>query len=90
LAEHLLLGLASIVVLGIGAQWLAWQLYLPATLLLLIFGTNTKFAPVGDAQVKVDLSGQGQGRGRKSGAPPIVVDLHPRAFRDLPGKHLPP
>lgn len=34
----LLVGLASIVVLGIGAQWLAWRLRLPAILLLLIFG----------------------------------------------------
>jgi NhaP-type Na+/H+ or K+/H+ antiporter len=37
-SEHLLLGLASIIVLGILAQWLAWRLHLPAILLLLIFG----------------------------------------------------
>ncbi len=36
--EHLLVGLASIVVLGIGAQWLAWRLKLPAILLLLLVG----------------------------------------------------
>jgi len=36
--EHLLVGLASIVVLGIGAQWVAWRLHLPAILLLLVVG----------------------------------------------------
>lgn len=38
MSEHLLVGLAVIVVLGIGAQWLAWRINLPAILLLLIFG----------------------------------------------------
>ncbi len=38
MSEHLLLGLATIIVLGIVAQWLAWRLHLPAILLLLIFG----------------------------------------------------
>ncbi|UCG54347.1 MAG: sodium:proton antiporter [Dehalococcoidia bacterium] len=38
MAENLLLGLASIIVLGIGAEWLAWRLRLPSILLLLIFG----------------------------------------------------
>ncbi|MCP4684395.1 MAG: sodium:proton antiporter [bacterium] len=38
MTEHLLVGLASIIVLGILAQWLAWRLHLPAILLLLIFG----------------------------------------------------
>ena len=37
-AENILLGLASIVVLGIGAQWLAWRVKLPSILLLLAFG----------------------------------------------------
>ena len=36
--EHLLVGLAGIVVLGIGAQWVAWRLRLPAILLLLVVG----------------------------------------------------
>jgi NhaP-type Na+/H+ or K+/H+ antiporter len=36
--EHLLIGLASIVVLGIGAQWLSWRLKLPAILFLLLVG----------------------------------------------------
>ncbi|UCD65018.1 MAG: cation:proton antiporter [Candidatus Zixiibacteriota bacterium] len=38
MSEHLLVGLASIIVLGILAQWLAWRLHLPAILLLLVFG----------------------------------------------------
>lgn len=38
MSEHLLVGLATIIVLGIGAQWLAWRLSLPAILLLLISG----------------------------------------------------
>ncbi|MCZ6639396.1 MAG: cation:proton antiporter [Candidatus Dadabacteria bacterium] len=38
MSEHLLMGLAAIIVLGIGAQWLAWRISLPAILLLLIFG----------------------------------------------------
>lgn len=36
--EHLLIGLASIIVLGVLAQWIAWRLKLPSILLLLIFG----------------------------------------------------
>ena len=38
MVENPLLGLASIVVLGISAEWLAWRLRLPSILLLLIFG----------------------------------------------------
>lgn len=38
MSEHLLVGLAGILVLGIGAQWLAWRLRLPSILLLLLFG----------------------------------------------------
>jgi NhaP-type Na+/H+ or K+/H+ antiporter len=38
MVEHILLSLASIIVLGIGAEWLAWRLRLPSILLLLIFG----------------------------------------------------
>jgi NhaP-type Na+/H+ or K+/H+ antiporter len=36
--HHLLLGIAAIIVLGIGAQWLAWSLKVPAILILLLFG----------------------------------------------------
>lgn len=36
--EHLLIGLASIIVLGIAAQWLSWRLRMPAILLLLVVG----------------------------------------------------
>lgn len=36
--EHHLLSLASIIILGIGAQWLAWRLKLPSILILLIVG----------------------------------------------------
>jgi len=38
MTEHLLIGLASIIVLGVSAQWLAWRLRLPSILLLLLFG----------------------------------------------------
>ena len=38
MAEELLLGLGSIIALGIAAQWLSWRLRFPAILLLLIFG----------------------------------------------------
>lgn len=38
MTEHLLIGLGSIIVLGVTAQWLAWKFHLPAILLLLIFG----------------------------------------------------
>jgi len=38
LEKEILVGLASIIVLGILAQWLAWRLHLPAILLLLIAG----------------------------------------------------
>ena len=38
MSEHLLVGLASIVILAVGAQWLAWRIRLPSILLLLLFG----------------------------------------------------
>ncbi len=36
--EELMIGLTAVLVLGIGAQWFAWRLKLPAILLLLVFG----------------------------------------------------
>jgi NhaP-type Na+/H+ or K+/H+ antiporter len=38
LRETLLIGLAGILILGVGAQWLAWRLRIPSILLLLLFG----------------------------------------------------
>lgn len=38
MTENLLLGMASIIVLGILAQWTAWRLGIPSILLLLVFG----------------------------------------------------
>ncbi len=38
MSEQILIGLAAIIVLGIGAEWLAWRFRLPSILLLLIFG----------------------------------------------------
>ncbi len=38
MTEHLLVGLASIIVLGIASQWLAWRLRLPSILLLVVVG----------------------------------------------------
>ncbi len=38
MSEHTLISLASVVILGIGAQWLAWRLRLPSILFLLVFG----------------------------------------------------
>jgi len=35
---HLLIGITSILIFGIGAQWIAWRFKLPAILLLLISG----------------------------------------------------
>lgn len=37
-SQSVLIGLLTILLLGIGAQWLAWRLRLPAILLLLLFG----------------------------------------------------
>lgn len=36
--EYLLLGLASVIVFGVGAQWISWRFKLPSIILLLIFG----------------------------------------------------
>lgn len=36
--EHLLIGIAAVLILGVLAQWLAWRLRLPSILLLLIVG----------------------------------------------------
>lgn len=38
MSETLLFGLVSVIVFGVGAQWLAWKFKLPAILLLLIAG----------------------------------------------------
>ncbi len=38
MSEDLLIGLASIIVLGISSQWLAWRFQLPSILLMLLFG----------------------------------------------------
>lgn len=38
MTEHILIGLAAIIVFGILAQWVAWVFKLPSILLLLIFG----------------------------------------------------
>lgn len=38
MGEHLLIGIASILFFGIGAQWVAWRFKLPAILLLLMSG----------------------------------------------------
>lgn len=38
MTEHLMIGVALILVLGISAQWLAWKLRLPSILVLLVFG----------------------------------------------------
>jgi NhaP-type Na+/H+ or K+/H+ antiporter len=38
LTEHALVGIATIIILGVGAQWLAWRLKLPSILLLLLTG----------------------------------------------------
>lgn len=38
MTEHILVGIVSVLVLGIGAQWLAWRFRVPSILLLLIFG----------------------------------------------------
>ncbi len=38
MSEHVLVGLSSIVILGISAQWLAWKLRFPSILFLLVFG----------------------------------------------------
>ena len=47
--EQILVGLAAIAVLGVGAQWLAWRLRLPSILLLLgvgfVAGPLTDFGP---------------------------------------------
>ena len=38
MSENIPIGLASILILGIAAQWLAWRLRLPSILLMLLFG----------------------------------------------------
>lgn len=38
MSEQILIGIVSVLVLGIGAQWLAWRFRLPSILLLLTFG----------------------------------------------------
>src|SRR4051812_4409867 len=40
MSDNPLAGIAAIFVLGIGAQWLAWRLRLPAILLLLLAGIS--------------------------------------------------
>ena len=37
--HSLLIGISSIIVLGIGANWLSWRLRFPSILLMLVLGT---------------------------------------------------
>ena len=52
MTEHVLLGLASIIILGIGAEWLAWRLRLPSILLLLVFGLVAGQSPASSTQMQ--------------------------------------
>ncbi len=38
MTEHILVGIVSVIVLGIGTQWLAWRFRVPSILLLLLVG----------------------------------------------------
>lgn len=38
MAEHIIISLGVIIILGFGAQWLAWRLKIPSILFLLLFG----------------------------------------------------
>lgn len=38
MTEHILIGIVGVIVLGIGAQWMAWRFRLPSILLLLLVG----------------------------------------------------
>lgn len=38
MSEEIMISLASLIILGIGAQWLAWRIKFPSILFLLIFG----------------------------------------------------
>ncbi|MCO6449672.1 MAG: sodium:proton antiporter [Caldilineales bacterium] len=38
MSENVIVGIAAIVLIGIGAQWLAWRIKIPSILLLLFFG----------------------------------------------------
>ena len=38
MAEQIVIGIVSVIVLGISAQWIAWRFRMPSILLLLIFG----------------------------------------------------
>ncbi len=38
MSESILIGIVSVIVLGIGSQWLAWRLRIPSILLLLVVG----------------------------------------------------
>ncbi len=38
MSQYLLLAIASIITLGIAAEWIAWRVGLPSILLLLVFG----------------------------------------------------
>ena len=38
MSEQIMISLASLIILGIGAQWLAWRIKFPSILFLLIFG----------------------------------------------------
>ncbi len=38
MSQHILIAIASIVTLGIAAEWIAWRIHLPSILVLLLFG----------------------------------------------------
>ena len=55
MSEHLLMGLASIVVLGVGAQWAAWRIRIPSILVLLLTTV---------AYLRIDTATKGEWAGR--------------------------
>lgn len=54
-SEHLLISIAAILLVGVGTQWIAWRLQLPAILLLLVAGFLV--GPVGGVVDPDDLLG---------------------------------
>lgn len=70
--EHHLVGLTSIVFLGLLAQWLAWRTRLPAILLLLIFGFAAGATQIFDSdQVG---AGHDQDGAQQDGVSPVKVE----------------
>jgi len=82
MAENLLFGLASIIILGITAEWLAWRLHLPSILL----GETNPATSFVNHQIQVDPLREVYRRPRFTARSIVMGNQMLRFIRQIPTK----